>query len=151
MNVDVSNLAELNRLAKKLAANLKGGEIVALNGNLGAGKTTFTKLLLKEAGIKNRVSSPTFALMVPYAKKAAAGARKTCTFYHMDLYRIHGYKDITALGVPELWGKKNNIFIIEWADKIKKHLPPKTIYINFKINKNNRIATLKNVPKDFKI
>ena len=144
MIVEISSLAELQIFAKKLAAQLKGGEILALNGDLGAGKTTFTKMLLKAAGIRHNIVSPTFVLMVPYKKT-------NCTFYHMDLYRLNGYKDIAALGVPDLWGKSKNIFIIEWADKIKKHLPAKTMHLNFDVTDSGRKITIKNAQKNFKI
>jgi len=87
-------------------------------------------MLLKSAGIKKRVTSPTFVLMLPY-KKAAK------TFYHIDLYRTKSFKEIQALDVEQLWGKKENIFIIEWADKIKKYLPKKTIYMKFVVKQNN--------------
>src|SRR5579872_5000925 len=130
MYIEIESLSVLKIFAKKFAKSIKGGEILALNGNLGAGKTTFTKLLLKELGIRHNIVSPTFVLMVPYKKGR-------WTFYHMDLYRAHSYKDIVALGVPQLWGKKQNIFIIEWAAKINKHLPAKTIHLTFAVPKRN--------------
>ena len=148
MVIEISNLSGLKKFAAKFAKTLKGGEIIALSGNLGAGKTTFTKMLLKAAGIRHNIASPTFVLMLPYKKERLV-------IYHIDLYRTSGYKDFAALGVPELWGKKNNIFIIEWADKIKNHLPAKTIWLQFKHTKPNekfqRQITLKNAAKNFKI
>lgn len=144
MRVEIKSLSGLKNFAQKFAAALKGGEIIALSGNLGAGKTTFTKMLLKAAGIRHKISSPTFVLMIPYKKGSA-------TFYHMDLYRTTNYKDVAALGIQELIGKKNNIFIIEWADKIKRNLPAKTTWLDFEVNGQDRIITIKNAPKNFKI
>lgn len=131
MNTSIADLAELNEFAVKFARKLKGGETVALIGNLGAGKTTFTKMLLKAAGLKNKVTSPTFVLMIPYKK-----GKKT--FYHIDLYRTKSFKDIKTLGVEQLWAQKNNIFIIEWAEKIKRYLPKNTTFLKFKIKPNNK-------------
>src|SRR5438105_13009258 len=98
MKVQIESLAKLSQFAGKVGKKLKGGETVALVGNLGAGKTTFTKMLLQSRGIKKNITSPTFVLMLPYAK---AGR----TFYHLDLYRIKSFKDVAALGVEQLWGK----------------------------------------------
>ncbi len=140
MNIEISSLYQLEMFAKKLAKNLSGGEVLALNGELGAGKTAFAKKLLSAAGIKKSITSPTFVLMIPYKSK-------DYTFYHMDLYRINGYKEVKALGVEELWERDENIFIIEWAAKIKRHLPKNTIFLNFKLDKLTRKIEIKNASK----
>ncbi len=142
MVIEINSLAELKTLAKKTVKSLKGGEVLALSGNLGAGKTTFTKMLLAAAGVRKNVTSPTFVLMLPYKAKGY-------TFYHMDLYRIASYKDVEALGIEDLWNKKQNIFVIEWAEKIKRKLPAKTVYFNFKTIGQTRKITIKNAPKLF--
>ncbi|GAC1412800.1 MAG: tRNA (adenosine(37)-N6)-threonylcarbamoyltransferase complex ATPase subunit type 1 TsaE [Candidatus Doudnabacteria bacterium] len=142
MLIEIVSLKDLENLAKKVAYSLKGGETLALSGNLGAGKTTFTKMLLKAAGVRKKVSSPTFVLMIPYRTKS-------CTYYHMDLYRIVGYKELQALGVSDYWNRKENIFIIEWAEKIKSKLPKNTIFLNFKITAESRKIVIKNAPKSF--
>ncbi len=147
MVVKIHSLKELKKFAQIVAKTLKGGEILALSGELGAGKTTFTKFLLKELGIKSRIVSPTFVLMVPYVHK------KT-TYYHLDLYRTSSFKEIAALGLEELWGLKDNVFIIEWAERIKKHLPKNTIYLKFEVfslKNTERKITIKNAKKNFKI
>jgi tRNA threonylcarbamoyladenosine biosynthesis protein TsaE len=141
MIIEISSLPELEKFAEKLSTGLKGDETLALIGNLGAGKTTFVKKLLKASGIRKNITSPTFVLMLPYKNRG-------WTFYHLDLYRIGGYKEVVALGVEESWGRKNNVFLIEWADKIKAKLPAKTIYLNFKFdNKTARRIELKNASK----
>jgi tRNA threonylcarbamoyladenosine biosynthesis protein TsaE len=145
MDVNITDLKDLQQFTKRFVKNIRGGEVIALKGELGAGKTAFSKAFLHSAGIKKRINSPTFVLMIPYKKSLK-------TFYHMDLYRISGYKDIQALGIEDLWNKKNNIFLIEWAEKVKKHLPKNTIFIDFKIKQDNRRQLrIKNVPKNFKI
>jgi tRNA threonylcarbamoyladenosine biosynthesis protein TsaE len=123
------HLVDIKPLAKKIAAQLKGGEILGLIGNLGSGKTTFTKLLSKELKVKQKVTSPTFILMNLFPAKLING--KNIALYHLDLYRINSFKEVKALGIPEFWGRKNSVTVIEWADKIKKYLPKKTRYLFF--------------------
>ncbi len=147
MVVKIHSLKELQKFARGFAKTLKGGEVLALSGELGAGKTTFTKLLLKELGIKSKVVSPTFVLMVPYVHNKK-------TYYHLDLYRTASFKEISALGITELWGLKRNVFVIEWAERIKKHLPKNTIFLKFEIvslKNAERKITIKNAAKNFKI
>lgn len=116
-------------VAKSLAKQLKGGEVIALIGPLGSGKTTFAKALAKLMKVKKKVTSPTFTLM--HAFPARLPNKKPITFYHLDLYRTKSFREAKALGITEIWGKKNTVTLIEWADKIKKHLPKKTIYLQF--------------------
>jgi len=127
MRKAILNLEELQNFAKECAKNIRGGEVIALIGDLGAGKTTFVQALLKARGIKKRVTSPTFSIMRPYISKKM-------TFYHVDLYRIGKIKEVDALGITNEWQKYNTVFLIEWADKIQKYLPKKTVLI--KLSKN---------------
>lgn len=104
--------------AKKMAGKIKGGEVIALIGELGSGKTTFTKALGKTLGIKHSIPSPTFVIMqefpVPKTK-----VRKKLYLYHLDLYRVKSFKEVLSLGITEWWGHPETITVIEWADKIK--------------------------------
>lgn len=143
MVIEIFSLSDLRKFAEKTAASLRGGEILALSGNLGAGKTTFTKMLLAARGVRKKASSPTFVLMLPYKD------RHGCTIYHMDLYRVRGYKEVAALGIEDLWGKKNSVFVIEWAEKISRRLPRKTIRLNFKVHGTDRKIYIKNASKEF--
>jgi tRNA threonylcarbamoyladenosine biosynthesis protein TsaE len=126
-------LAEIKPLAKKIAKELKGGEIIGLIGNLGAGKTAFAKALGKNLSITKTMPSPTFALMHSYAAKLpnAKVGQKNSVLYHLDFYRVKTFSEIKALGVEEFWGKKGTITVIEWADKFIKKLPKKTRYLKF--------------------
>jgi tRNA threonylcarbamoyladenosine biosynthesis protein TsaE len=117
-------------LAKKLAKKLRGGEILALIGPLGAGKTTFAQTLGKALGIRRRIISPTFILMQQYRGRLPAPNAKPVTLYHLDLYRTKDFREARGLGLTELWHQPDSITIIEWADRIKTHLPPNTIYIH---------------------
>ena len=118
------NLKEIKQFATECAKELRGGEVIALIGELGAGKTTFTKELLKAKGVRKRITSPTFGLIAEYK----VGKKD---FYHVDLYRIGSLKEFTALGISQTWQQPNSTYIIEWADKISRILPKGTIIIRF--------------------
>lgn len=125
-----SSLADIPKLAKAAAKNIKGGEIFALVGPLGAGKTAFVKAVGRELKIKYKITSPTFTLIHNFPVKLKSG--KKLFVYHLDLYRLK--KPAEAywhLGLEEFLGRPNTVTFIEWADKIRKHLPPKTKFITF--------------------
>lgn len=92
---------------------MKGGEIIALTGDLGAGKTTFVQGLAQGLGIETSIVSPTFIIMRTYQWKQGA-------LCHVDLYRLADQteKSLNELGIMDLWKDKNNIFVIEWAEKL---------------------------------
>lgn len=119
--------------AKQVAAGLKSGDILALIGDLGAGKTFFTKSLSLALGVKKKITSPTFILLKTYKTKN----EKIKIIYHLDAYRLKKAKNFVALGVLDFFGAKNTLTIIEWADKIKSILPKKTIFIKIKILKDD--------------
>ncbi len=119
---------ETQALGLELAKKLKGGEVLALHGDLGSGKTTFMQGLAKGLGIKRNIISPTFIIMRTYAIGNDSNIQN---LYHVDLYRIASENDIDGLGLKELLGEKENIVAIEWPEKIKKVLPKNKIDIYF--------------------
>lgn len=124
-----------------LAKKLKGGEVLALYGDLGAGKTKFLQGLAKGLGVKNKVNSPTFNILKIYKIK---GHKTINTFCHIDAYRLSSEKDLIALGIEEYFQDKNTVTAIEWAEKIKKILPKKTIAIDIKhLSEEERIIKIK--------
>ena len=125
MQVKIRSLAELKKLAAGLQKTIgKNGAVLALTGELGAGKTTFAKFFLRAAGVKNKITSPTFVLLNRYRKAGRF-------YYHLDLYRLKNYKAAEALGITEAWQDGKDIFLIEWADKIRRHLPKRAIELKF--------------------
>lgn len=116
-------LSQAENYATEIAQTLKGGEILALIGELGSGKTTFTKALGKTLGIKRNIPSPTFVMMQEF--KTGQGL----TLYHLDLYRTKNFAEVQSLGITEWWGHPKTITVLEWADKIQDHLPKKTVFI----------------------
>jgi len=120
---------ETRKLGEILAAELRGGEIICLTGELGSGKTTFTQGILKGLKTKGPYTSPTFVVMKEYGIKShESGIKKA---YHFDAYRV-GVKDILDLGWEEIIANKKNVVIIEWAEKIRRIIPERAIWIKFK-------------------
>ena len=136
MQITTKSEKETFNFAKNYATKLKGGEIIGLIGDLGAGKTIFAKGLAEGLEIKQIVNSPTFVLMKIYD---CQNHKTIKNLVHIDAYRIESVKDIIAIGANEYFNKKNTVTVIEWADKIKKILPQNTSYITLKQNKLKRI------------
>jgi len=131
------NSKATQEFANNFAKNLNSGDILALVGDLGGGKTTFTKGLAYGLGINEKeVSSPTFTSIREYKIKNNPNIKK---LFHLDLYRLHSEKEAEELGLHELFEDKSAIIVIEWADRIKKILPKESLIIRFKfINQNTR-------------
>lgn len=130
--------AATRRHAQNLAKKLKAGDILAIYGSLGAGKTTFIQGLAAGLGYRGRVLSPTFIFVRPYQiadsrKWKAESEPKIKTLYHIDLYRIESPLDLKTIGIEEFLADKTAISAIEWAEKCEKILPAdKTIKIYLK-------------------
>ncbi len=126
METITKSAQETKDLGKKLATDLKGGELLALTGELGSGKTTFVQGLAKGLGIKQRAISPTFILMRKYSSRSK-------DFYHVDLYRLEDNveREVRNLGIEEIWNDPQNIVVIEWAEKVKNMLPKNKMWIEF--------------------
>jgi tRNA threonylcarbamoyladenosine biosynthesis protein TsaE len=129
---------QTQKLGELLAGELKGGEILALEGDLGAGKTTFTQGLLKGLKVKGPYTSPTFLIIKNYKKKFPISNLKFQNIFHIDAYRVKS-NDILNLGWEEIIADKKNIVIIEWADRISKIIPDNAIRIKFEwVDENKR-------------
>jgi tRNA threonylcarbamoyladenosine biosynthesis protein TsaE len=116
--------AETVKLGETLGKKLQPGSIVALTGDLGAGKTYLTKGIVKGLGLKAAVRSPTFVIMNIYPGKTPV--------FHYDCYRLKDETDMEKLGYEEYFYGKG-ITVIEWADRIPGLIPETAIKIEFKI------------------
>ena len=126
---------ETSQFAERLAALLQPGDVIALEGDLGAGKTTFTKGLAKGLNIKRTVNSPTFTIIKEYKGKLP--------LYHMDVYRVAD--SLEDLGFDEYF-EGNGVTVVEWAHLIKEQLPSNllTIYLYHEEDNQRKIVL---VPK----
>ena len=104
----------------RLAQTLGPGAVVALTGELGAGKTCFVQGLVRALGVTTRATSPTFVLVNEY--------RGRLPIHHVDAYRVSGAAELIAIGLLDLMDDEG-ITVIEWADRITPLLPPRTITV----------------------
>jgi len=136
MHIATASSEETFAFAKKYSSRLRGGEIIGLVGDLGAGKTVFTKGLASGLGVRKTVSSPTFVLMKIYpARKKPSVIKYLC---HIDAYRLKRARELLSIGAEEYFSRADTVTVIEWADRIKKILPEKTKYVKIShINDKN--------------
>jgi tRNA threonylcarbamoyladenosine biosynthesis protein TsaE len=123
------------QLAEKIGASLKGGEVIELVSDLGGGKTTFTRGLVRGLGSTDKVASPTFTI----SKMYDAGRLEV---HHFDFYRLHE-AGIIADELAEVAGDSRAIVVVEWADVVQHVLPDQRITITIKQTpEGNRQLTL---------
>jgi tRNA threonylcarbamoyladenosine biosynthesis protein TsaE len=124
VSLRVPSAADWDVLASELAGSLKPGDILALSGPLGAGKTTFVQALARALGIKRIPQSPTFSLMRSYELPRAVHGIKR--LLHVDAYRIEQASDLLALDLDEELSGGETVLVIEWPEKVKKWLSTKS-------------------------
>jgi tRNA threonylcarbamoyladenosine biosynthesis protein TsaE len=130
-----STSVDMTRLfAAKLAAILKAGDVIALDGDLGAGKTCFTGGLAEGMGSDDYVSSPTFTIVNEYESGRLP-------LFHFDTYRLQDEEDFLASGLDEYF-YRGGVSVIEWSDIIKGLLPENTIRIRIKGTGDSRDFTI---------
>jgi len=120
MEIVTTSAKETKDLGAKLARSLKGGDVLALYGDLGSGKTTFTQGLAQALGIKQRIVSPTFVIYKKYK-----------ILNHIDCYRLENSDDLTGIDLDEIMGDPTAITIIEWPERIESLLPKDAVKIRF--------------------
>jgi len=125
-------------LGEKIAKLLKPGDIIALEGELGTGKTVFVKGVARGLQIPEHVTSPTFNIVHSYEGNGM-------TLHHFDVYRVNDEEELFEIGFEE-YLYKGDISIIEWADLIKNMMPENTIWIKIERtdkNPDQRIITIR--------
>ena len=124
-------------IARFIGGKLRKGDVLALSGELGSGKTCFTGGLARGLGVneKYQITSPTFTLINEYPARFK--------LYHFDVYRLNGYSEFEDLGYEEYFCS-DGIVVIEWAEKIVQILPANTFFISFEyIDENRRKIIIK--------
>ena len=119
----VNSVDETWKIAEEFAGELKPGDIVCLEGDLGAGKTTFTQGLAAHLGAKRAVTSPTFCLVVEHPTSRFL-------LVHMDLYRLHDADDVLTIGWEDYLARGAVLFV-EWPDRAGDLIPPGARHVRF--------------------
>lgn len=141
MQCTVKNLKETQKLAKKFAKTLVGGDVVLLNGDLGAGKTTFTKFVAKALGVKDEVVSPTFTIMREYNAKRFK-------VLHFDMYRLENSDESTGFGFDDYIKNTDYgaVIFIEWSERVADMLGGHYIVVDIKrIDENKRLFNIERI------
>ena len=127
---EVNSVEETWGFAKKLAAELKPGDVVCLEGDLGAGKTTFTQGLAAALGVPGRVNSPTFCIVQEHRAPSTRHQAPGTFLVHMDLYRLHGEDDVIAIGWEDYLAE-GAILVVEWPERAGTLIPANARHIVF--------------------
>lgn len=130
---------ETLRIGRLLGAGLKGGDCVALTGELGAGKTCLTQGIANGLGVPGCyvVASPTFTLINEYPGKETA-------LYHLDFYRLTGFEDLEEIGYQE-YLTRGGVVVVEWAEKILDSIPEEALWVTFSyLDENMRKIEISN-------
>ena len=115
---------ETEALGCRLAQRLKPGDVIAFTGDLGAGKTAFTRGLARGLGVTERVTSPTFTIVNEYE-----GGR--LPLFHFDMYRLHSAEELFDIGWEDFLSR-GGICPVEWSENIQEALEPGTVYVDIR-------------------
>lgn len=126
--VQIKNEAETEKFGAEIAKNLCGGDVLALIGDLGTGKTALTSYIAQGLGITRRVNSPTFTIVKEYTEGRLP-------LYHFDVYRVSDPEELFNIGIEEYFFGEG-VSVVEWADLIEELLPENTKYIYLEYGKN---------------
>jgi len=118
MASEITTIDDLKKFAKEFARRLKGGDVIGLVGDLGAGKTTFTQFVAAELGVREEVKSPTFVLVREYSTGPALASRGIRKMIHADAYRLENEDELWAIGFDDLADDLESVVLVEWADKV---------------------------------
>lgn len=124
MEIRVTDAEDTIKLGEIIGKSLEPGSIIALRGDLGAGKTVLVKGIARGLGVEDEPVSPTFVIMNAYEGRIP--------LYHFDLYRISGADELMSIGADEfLFG--GGVSAVEWAERVEEIFPEYTIYIDIKM------------------
>ncbi|TFZ41731.1 tRNA (adenosine(37)-N6)-threonylcarbamoyltransferase complex ATPase subunit type 1 TsaE [Soehngenia longivitae] len=129
MIIEIKNLEELEKLGIKLGSLLEKKDVICLNGDLGAGKTTFTQAIGKGLEVIEYITSPTFTIINEYEGRLP--------LYHFDIYRLGDEEELDLLGAQDYF-YSDGVCVIEWANNVENILPKERLDIWIKIIDENR-------------
>lgn len=123
-------LDQINKVAEQFIAATAGGQVVALHGEMGAGKTTFVHAVCEVLGVTDTISSPTFSIINQYTAKEAA------LIYHIDLYRLKDEEEAIQTGVEDCLYSGYRCFV-EWPDRAPGIFPDETLHVKISLAADN--------------
>lgn len=144
IQITTCSAEETFEFARKIGDKLKAGDILALSGELGSGKTCFTGGIARGLGVDEnyQITSPTFTLINEYPARHR--------LFHFDVYRLNEYSELDDLGYDEFISGQG-VVVIEWAEKIAEIIPETAVFINFEyVDENKRKITIKGLHKRMK-
>ena len=136
MFINSFNIQQENKtkiIAEEISKICKKGDIFAISGGMGAGKTTFIKYFIQKISKIKSVPSPSYNILLPYVSKYF-------TVFHMDAWRLKGHDEALSLGITEMFD--NGVFLIEWAEKIEVILPDNCLKLIIKNIDNKKILEI---------
>ena len=137
-NKEAKTLGDLTAIAEWIIATARE-DVILLEGEMGAGKTTLIKAICTSLGVEDEVSSPTYSLVNEYYSPRAG------TIYHFDLYRIEDETEALDMGIEE-YLYSGNLCLIEWPEKISNLLPNECAVVKVQVAEGKRIFELKTDP-----
>jgi tRNA threonylcarbamoyl adenosine modification protein YjeE len=140
--VFLPSLAATRKLGKRLAQSLKAGDVLALVGDLGAGKTTLAQAIARALDVTDpgEVVSPTYTLMNEHPTTRG-------TLIHIDLYRLTDAESAVALGLVEQLHRPDAMLLVEWADRFSELIPSHATWVTLRVGRSGeRAATLRRGP-----
>lgn len=135
MTLTITNIDNINITVKKFISAIGENKVIAFYGKMGAGKTTFIKALCEELGVRDVITSPTFAIVNEYNAS-------TQSIFHFDFYRIKKIEEVYDMGYGD-YIYSGNLCLIEWPELIEELLPEDTLRVTIEQNADNtRTITL---------
>ena len=137
MFINSFNIQKENKtksIAEEISKICEKGDVLAISGNMGVGKTTFIKYFIQKISKAKSVPSPSYNIILPYESRVS-------TIFHMDAWRLKNHNEALSLGITEMFD--DAIFLIEWAEKIKVILPTNCLKLLIKDIKNKKLLEIK--------
>ena len=136
----IASPAAMEQFARKIADNLSGGDVLLLFGELGAGKTTFINAVCRQLGVKETVTSPTYAIIQEYC------FGKENSMYHIDMYRIKNTEEAIEAGVEDCL-LSDDVCMVEWPEKAISLFPPATVFVSLQALSANMRKLIVQLPQ----
>lgn len=148
MKVRVTSLDVLQKVAEQVVLHIlpaeEGARVVALSGDLGAGKTTFVQMMARALGVRESVASPTYILQRSYR----IDHQTFTTLVHIDAYRLSDERELSHIGWSDILSDRGALVCVEWPERIPNQIPHSALRIRFDIDGEERIITIDGETKD---